>query len=172
MFAARAQRKVVHGHQHAALAGFQSVAHIRQRAVHDRAHRIGKVAVAKLLLDLLVGDLLVVEHHRRQRAGGRFAVGSRTTRRFRPAALGRTGAGFIVLAISFFVPIRVVLRHFFAPKRRAIAGRSYRKTRKIHRLEVTKAPGVPCPKTTVHDIGIIILFLPSKVQAELKESMK
>jgi len=70
MLASRPKRQVVHGHQHAALAGLQAVAHIRQRAVHDRAHRVGEVALAKFLLDGLVGHLLVVEHHRRQRSAG------------------------------------------------------------------------------------------------------
>ena len=50
------QVQVVHRDQDAALRRLEPVADIGQRPVHDGAHRVGEVAVLKLLLDLEVFD--------------------------------------------------------------------------------------------------------------------
>ena len=59
---ARRQFEVVHRHEHAALRGLESVAHIGQSAIHDRAHCVGEVALVQLAVDLEIDDVVVLRN--------------------------------------------------------------------------------------------------------------
>ncbi len=57
---ARRQLEVVHRNEHAALRGLEAVAHIGQRTIHDRAHRVGEVALVQLAIDVEIDDVVVL----------------------------------------------------------------------------------------------------------------
>ena len=75
------QLEVVHRHEDAALRRLESIAHVRQGAIHDRAHRVREVALMQLAVDVEI-DHAVVLGRLRVRISRLGAVGHRKTSPF------------------------------------------------------------------------------------------
>ncbi len=71
VLAPRRQVEVVHRDEDSSLRGLESVTDVGQRPVHDRAHRVGQVAVVELAIDLEIDHPIA----RRRRVGtGRLRI--------------------------------------------------------------------------------------------------
>jgi hypothetical protein len=75
VFTSRAEVKVAHGDEDAALRRLEPVTDVGQRPVHDRAHRVRQVAVLQLLLDVQVLDAVGRRRGGRGRRRGRSLFG-------------------------------------------------------------------------------------------------
>ena len=77
--ALRAVAAVVHGVEHAAVHGLETVPHVRQRTAHDHGHRVVQVGALHLrlqvdLLHAVGGHLDVLDHHALHDLGGVLRV--------------------------------------------------------------------------------------------------
>lgn len=107
MLAPRAKLQVVHGHENAALRRFEAVAHVRQSAIHDRAHGIGEIAFLEFLLDLEIGDAGVVHGHRApfEESSDRHGLLRRRAANG-PGIAATTGKGSVLLRCAPVEPAR------------------------------------------------------------------
>jgi hypothetical protein len=85
--AARRQPRLLHGVQDPAVHRLQPVPHVRQRALHDDAHRVVEERVPHLLLDEARQDLLGLLGRRRARHGLRMVLRAWA----RPGCISRVG---------------------------------------------------------------------------------
>ena len=98
VLSSRREIEIVHRHENAALRGLETVADVRQRPVHDGAHRVGQVGIVEFAFDLQVD-------HVSNGGGGwrddvRVGIGRETVR---PGFVLRI---FVRIFVRFFVRIR------------------------------------------------------------------